>query len=93
MAVLDYLANKEIELAEFLTYCPVSDFETYQHDDNSFVVNVVEFLKQSGAEKDITNYLSGVLESSHLKEGIVLAEKDLNKANDVVDNILDFSKH
>jgi len=92
VAVLDYLANKEIELAEFLTYCPISDFETFQHDDNSFVVNVVEFLKQSGMEKEITGYLSGVFESSPLKEGIVSAEKDLNKANDVVDNILDFSK-
>jgi len=91
VAVLDYLANKEIELAEFLTYCPISDFETFQHD-NSFVVNVVEFLKQSGMEKEITGYLSGVFESSPLKEGIVSAEKDLNKANDVVDNILDFSK-
>lgn len=91
-AVLSFLSSKASDLADFLSFCDVKDFEVYKHEDNSFIINIMDFVNKKALSKTLLSYVCRSFEGSNLIKEIIKVEEELIRSEKIVSNIMDFEK-
>ncbi|MGN5149345.1 NACHT domain-containing protein [Aeromonas enteropelogenes] len=89
-AILDYLMMVKSKIADFLSYCDDSDYESFQNFDGEFVILADRFLKGCRLQKDVSEYLSGKFEKSIFKTEVLNMENELCKSDKITNEILPF---
>lgn len=89
-SINNYLNNKKLMIAEFLSYCDESDYAEFQDLDGDFVIVIDKFFKENRVQKEVSKYLSGEFEMSLFKDEVLKMESELCTSDKVTDAILPF---
>ena len=89
-AISDYLADKTLMLAEFLSYCDESDYISFQSLEGDFIVVIDKIFKENKIQKEVSKYLSKKFESSSFKAEVLNLESDFNTSEKTTEAILPF---
>ncbi len=87
---LNYLANKKLMIADFLSYCNEADYLNFQDVDGYFVVVIDKFFKENKIQKEVSKHLSKEFENSDFKSDVLHMESQLHTSDIIIDNILPF---
>ncbi|MBA34464.1 MAG: histidine kinase [Oleispira sp.] len=88
--VKEFLEQKGVNIAKFISFCDVEEFEKYQHGSGNFVFSIDSFLKGESLQKEACKYVSDRFERSHFMLELDEAEKGLIASERVADEILQF---
>ncbi len=88
--ISNYLSNKKIMIAEFLSYCDESDYVDFQNLDGDFAIVIDKFFKEGKIQKEVSKYLSNEFENSLFKTEVLNMEAELCTSDKVTDAILPF---
>lgn len=89
-SIRNYLVNKKSIIAEFLSYCDVSDYIEFQNLDGDFVILLDKLIRESKIQKEVSKYLSMEFEKSTFKSEVLDMETELCISDRATDNILPF---
>lgn len=89
-SIRNYLVNKKLIIAEFLSYCDVSDYIEFQNLDGDFVILLDKLIRESKIQKEVSKYLSMEFEKSTFKSEVLDMETELCISDRATDNILPF---
>ena len=79
-----------MEVAKFISFCEVEEFEKYQHGSDKFVFSIDSFIRGESLQKDACKYVSDMFEKSHFMRELDKAEKRLVASERLADDILQF---
>lgn len=88
--VREFLEDKSLEVAKFISFCEVEEFEKYQHGSDKFVFSIDSFIRGESLQKDACKYVSDMFEKSHFMRELDKAEKRLVASERLADDILQF---
>lgn len=88
--IINFLTNKKLMIAEFLSYCDESDYSDFQQVNGDFAVVIDKLIKWCKIQKDASKYLSEKFELSKFKSEVLDMEYELCKSDIVTDEILPF---
>lgn len=88
--VADFLKEKNLKVAEFISFCEVRDYEKYLHENGNFIFTIDSFLKGESLAQELCKYVSTEFEKTQFKTELVNAEKRLVAAEEAADDILQF---
>lgn len=86
----DYLKNKKIMIAEYLSYCDEADYMEFRNLDGDFAILIDKFFKENKLQKEVAKYLSSKFELSSFKAEVLNMEAELSTSDKVTDDILPF---
>ncbi|CAD2225404.1 putative signal transduction protein with Nacht domain [Pseudoalteromonas sp. 3J6] len=86
----DYLNNKKVMIAEYLSYCDETDYTEFQNLDGDFAILIDKFFKENKLQKEVGKYLSSKFELSSFKTEVLNMEAELSTSDRVTDDILPF---
>ena len=89
-SIRNYLVNKKSIIAEFLSYCDVSDYIEFQNLDGDFVILLDKLIRESKIQKEVSKYLSMEFEKSTFKSEVLDMETELCISDRATDSILPF---
>jgi hypothetical protein len=75
--VTNYLGNERRSLGNYLVFCDLSKYESYQESDTTFVINVLEYLAETKAQRKLSNYISKEIVNSDIMREIEALEQDI----------------
>ncbi|WP_372741308.1 NACHT domain-containing NTPase [Neptunomonas sp.] len=88
--VRDFLEQKGLEIAKFISFSDVDEYEKYQHGSGNFVFSINSFIRGENLQKEACQYISDRFERSHFMSELDKAEKGLVASEKVADDILQF---
>jgi hypothetical protein len=88
--VIVYIRENEKKMANFLSFCDLSDYSKYQHVDGMFVLTLDAFLKGEKLKNSICKRISNEFDSSQFKTDIKNVENELNNLELLTDELLQF---
>ncbi|MFT5299041.1 MAG: hypothetical protein ACI9YH_005093 [Colwellia sp.] len=86
----EYLKNKKIMIAEYLSYCDEADYTEFQNSDGDFAIFIDKLFKENKIQKEVGKYLSSKFELSSFKTEVLNLEAELSTSDKVTDDILPF---
>lgn len=87
--VKEFLKGKSMEMASFISFSEVEDFEKYQHG-NAFIFTVDSFLRGENLQKELCKCVSEKFERSQFMRELERDEQVLIASEKVADDILQF---
>lgn len=88
--VFGFLQGHKEEMANFLAYCDVSEYEKYQYENRNFILSIDSFIKGEKLQRSACNIVSKAFDSSSIKKDLVRLEKELEDAESTMNEILQF---
>lgn len=90
-AAICFLTNQSNEIAEYISNCPLDQYETMRHSDGGYIINIFDYIKSSGNQNNFSAFISNKFNESTAKADVALAEKRLKINDDLVRDILTFN--
>ena len=85
-----YLDSKRNEIASFIAFCEVEDYEKYKAQSGEFIVSMNSLLVEGNLESDACMRVSKEFQASNFKEEIEKMELEVKSSEKVTDDILQF---